>query len=286
MAVVQTLIGNIKGPAGNTGPTGATGAQGPAATIEVGTVSTAAYGTPAEVTNSGSSSEAVFDFIIPEGAPGDSVTDMSGLTLNAITTSSASYPTITAGDLGRVIAGKINKFFADIRTAVNAAFSIKSTLPTETDINTITAPGIYYLTGGNTYTNLPSGVAYGNLEVIRGLANGALFTQTVIVPTPTPAVYMRRTNDGGATWGAWVEYTSPKWGVYVKTFSYNSATDNGSIACGLSGYMTIGYRIKNANSANLTSVKIGYNGMIYYTYSAALSGDIDVYYVANATTIS
>lgn len=286
MAVVQTLIGNVKGPQGDAGATGATGPQGPAATIAVGTVSTSDYGASAQVTNSGSSSAAVFDFVIPQGAPGETVTDMSALTLNTITTSSASYPTITAGDVGRVIFGKINKFFADIRTAVNAAFPLKGSVANGTDINTLTAVGLYYLSGSNTYTHLPEGAAYGNLEVIRGNSGGSFFTQTLIYPSSIPKVYIRRTIDGGANWSAWADSTASAWGVFVKTFSYDSATDHGSIACALDGYMTIGYRIKNANSSSLTAVKIGYNGGIFYTFSSAISGDIDVYYIANATTIS
>ena len=49
---------------------GATGADGAAATIAVGTVSTGAPGSAATVTNRGTSSEAVFDFSIPQGAAG------------------------------------------------------------------------------------------------------------------------------------------------------------------------------------------------------------------------
>lgn len=123
MAVVQTLIGNVKGPQGDTGATGATGAQGDAATIEVGSVTTAAYGTAASVTNSGTTSEAVLDFVIPQGAPGDTVTDMQNLTLGSITSSSASFPTPTVGETGKVIFGKINKWFSDMAALVATKFN-------------------------------------------------------------------------------------------------------------------------------------------------------------------
>ena len=59
-----------KGDTGNTGPTGPTGAAGTPATVTIGTVSTGAPGTNASVTNSGSDSNAVFNFVIPAGAPG------------------------------------------------------------------------------------------------------------------------------------------------------------------------------------------------------------------------
>lgn len=47
------------------------GDKGDAATIAVGATSTVAAGSPATVTNSGSSSDAVFDFGIPQGEKGD-----------------------------------------------------------------------------------------------------------------------------------------------------------------------------------------------------------------------
>lgn len=58
------------GPAGPQGPKGDTGSTGTPATITIGTVSTGAPGTNASVTNSGSDSNAVFNFVIPAGAPG------------------------------------------------------------------------------------------------------------------------------------------------------------------------------------------------------------------------
>lgn len=57
----------IAGPAGANGTNGADGA---AATITVGTTTTGAAGSSASVTNSGTSSAAVFDFTIPRGDTG------------------------------------------------------------------------------------------------------------------------------------------------------------------------------------------------------------------------
>ena len=86
--VTSTVTATAVGPQGATGATGATGAagadgidgadgadgadgsDGAAATIAVGTVSTGAAGSSATVTNSGTSSAAVFDFAIPQGATG------------------------------------------------------------------------------------------------------------------------------------------------------------------------------------------------------------------------
>lgn len=66
-------IQGIQGPAGQDGaqgPQGPAGADGAAATISVGTVTTGEAGTNAAVTNSGTSSAAVFNFTIPRGATG------------------------------------------------------------------------------------------------------------------------------------------------------------------------------------------------------------------------
>lgn len=53
--------------AGGAGPTGA---QGAAATVSVGTVTTGAAGSSASVINTGTSSAAVLNFTIPQGAAG------------------------------------------------------------------------------------------------------------------------------------------------------------------------------------------------------------------------
>ena len=60
-----------QGIQGNTGPQGPKGDTGSAATIQVGSVTTGAAGSKAVVTNSGTSSAAVFNFTIPQGAKGD-----------------------------------------------------------------------------------------------------------------------------------------------------------------------------------------------------------------------
>lgn len=69
----SAAVFNFTIPRGDTGATGATGAQGipgTAATIAAGTTTTGAAGTSASVTNSGTSSAAVFNFTIPRGDTG------------------------------------------------------------------------------------------------------------------------------------------------------------------------------------------------------------------------
>ena len=111
--MADILIGNVRGPQGVQGDPGEQGVQGEAATIEVGTVSTTAYGNPAQVTNSGTAEEAVLDFVIPAGRPGEETTSMSALTLDTITAQTAAFPVPAVGERGAVVFGKIIKFFTD-----------------------------------------------------------------------------------------------------------------------------------------------------------------------------
>lgn len=129
MSVVRTLIGNVKGPKGDTGSQGPKGVAG---TIEIGSVQTVSYGSPARVTNSGTEEEAILDFQIPQGAPGYRVTDMSDLGLSSITDSTADYPSFAVGENGSTIFGKIRKFLSDLKNN----YVSKSMMTTSTDVDT------------------------------------------------------------------------------------------------------------------------------------------------------
>lgn len=118
MADVYTRIGYIKGGTGATGAQGAKGDTGDAATIQVGSVTTVPYGQTANVVNSGTEQAAIFDFTIPQGRPGQQTTEMDDLLLNSITTSSASFPIPAIGETGKVLWGKVIKWFSDMSALV------------------------------------------------------------------------------------------------------------------------------------------------------------------------
>ena len=83
-------------PMGFTGAAGADGKDGQdgaAATIAVGTVSTGAAGTSASVTNSGTSSAAVFNFTIPKGDKGDTGSAGAAATIAVGTTTTGAAGT-------------------------------------------------------------------------------------------------------------------------------------------------------------------------------------------------
>ena len=69
----QDAVLNFTIPQGAAGANGSDGADGAAATIAIGTVTTGAAGSRASVVNSGTSSAAVFDFVIPKGDNGEGV---------------------------------------------------------------------------------------------------------------------------------------------------------------------------------------------------------------------
>lgn len=136
--MASILLGNIKGPQGNTGATGPKGDTGNAATVSAGSVTTVPYGQNARVTNSGDEHEAIFDFVIPQGRPGEQTTDMENLTLSSMTEPSAQFPIPSIGDTGKVIFGKITKWFSDMSALVATKF------PTSNVVNNLTTTASGY----------------------------------------------------------------------------------------------------------------------------------------------
>ena len=106
------------GPVGPTGETGPKGDPGDAATIAGGTATSTAYGNPPQVTNSGTSSAAVFDFVIPAGQQGEqgppgAVTDP--LVLNELRTRQVQgYPTDNPPNL--IVAVSRNRTAGPVRS--------------------------------------------------------------------------------------------------------------------------------------------------------------------------
>ena len=95
-------VAGPQGEPGATGPQGEPGADGAAATVAVGEVSTGAAGTQAVVTNSGTTSAAVFDFTIPQGATGPQGPQGNPTTVNG---KSGESITLNAADVGAMSTG-------------------------------------------------------------------------------------------------------------------------------------------------------------------------------------
>lgn len=126
--MADILLGNVRGPIGPEGQPGATGETGQAATIEIGSVSTTAYGNPAQVVNSGTEEAAILDFTIPQGKPGEQTTRMGALTLDTITAQTATFPVPAVGETGSTVFGKIIKFFTDTASALASKLNVSDVI--------------------------------------------------------------------------------------------------------------------------------------------------------------
>lgn len=85
-----------QGPQGEAGPQGEKGTDGKSATITIGTVTTVSPDTPASVTNSGTETDAIFNFEIPKGADGSGGdTDLDTLEKIAIKTTIEGNPAMS-----------------------------------------------------------------------------------------------------------------------------------------------------------------------------------------------
>jgi hypothetical protein len=100
------------------------GANGLAATIAIGSVTTGAPSSPASVVNSGTSTDAVFDFSIPQGNPGTTVPDITGLTEQSAVKNNDllfNYDS-TAAALKKISAETLFKFMMDKQYPVGEVY--------------------------------------------------------------------------------------------------------------------------------------------------------------------
>lgn len=179
-----------QGPKGDKGDTGEQGPQGPAgqaATIQVGTVTTGDPGTNARVTNSGTSSEAVFDFVIPRGQDGSGgggaagVSSFNGRT-GAVTPETGDY---TAAQVGAADATTTQQALQALSDEIGGILAGTSpiTIPPATEVK---VGGIKVGEGLSATTDGTTSVAISQeADNATGILNGALYTS---IPRPS-AVY-------------------------------------------------------------------------------------------------
>lgn len=169
MAVIKTLIGNIKGPKGDTGeqgPTGAAGNDGLAANIEIGTTTTASPGTPARVENVGTPTNAILNFTIPQGQTG-SINEIARVPVNEITTASGTFPTPIAGDTVATITGKQAKATQDAQEGIAQILGDLATFENGTTASKAYAIGDYLVLNG-TFYRVTAAIAQGNQITVGG----------------------------------------------------------------------------------------------------------------------
>lgn len=191
-----------QGETGPTGPTGETGPQGPAgtsATIAVGNVTS---GTTASVTNSGTSSAAVFDFVLPKGEKGETgetgatgptgpqgPTGPDGYSPTATVTKSGDTATITITDKN----GTTSATVTDGSDATARWGNISGTLANQTDLQTA-------LNGKQSTLSFDSTPTSGSTNpVTSGGVKTALDTKITAPASGTVGQYLRKTASG-AEW--------------------------------------------------------------------------------------
>ena len=179
-----------QGPKGDKGDTGEQGPQGPAgqaATIQVGTVTTGEPGTNASVTNSGTSSAAVFDFVIPRGQDGSGgggaagVSSFNGRT-GAVTSQVGDY---TAAQVGAADATTTQQALQALSDEIDGILAGTSpiTIPPATEVK---VGGIKVGEGLSATTDGTTSVAISQeADNATGILNGAIYTS---IPRPS-AVY-------------------------------------------------------------------------------------------------
>jgi hypothetical protein len=191
-------IANLGGPTGPQGPIGPVGPIGPGATIQVNTTTTGAPGTNAIVTNVGSLTSALFDFVIPRGDPGPNTyfagtgLSLTGTTFDIANTgvtaatygsatqvpvfavnaqgqiTSVTNTAITAGGLGAITA--VNGTANEITTS-QVGTVVTASLP-----NALTFTG-KTITGGT----LASVAIDGSTNTLSNIANGSLTNSSVTI---------------------------------------------------------------------------------------------------------
>lgn len=115
----------------------------------------------------------------------------------------------------------------NLQSSLNAKAVIK-TLTSE-NLNSVTIPGFYNASGGNTVTNKPSGVDNFGMEVIHW-ALGSYYTQILMNGT---APYRRHCNNG--TWSSWVQdklTDTDTWRGIQNNLTSDSTSDSLSAAQG------------------------------------------------------
>ena len=155
---------------------GTDGQDGAAATISVGTVTTGNPGTSASITNSGTTSAAVFDFVIPRGDKGDTgstgATGQDGFSPIATVSKSGSVTTFTVTDKNGTTQTQINDGTGTFTGGPEVIY------PTTTTINFTNASG--YTTNVGTVTSVNNTLpdVNGDVTLTIPTANDGILTIT------------------------------------------------------------------------------------------------------------
>lgn len=191
--VLQFINATVTNGEGKTIVSG-NGEKGDAATVAVGTVTTGAAGTNAQVTNSGTQYDAVLDFVIPRGADGIPLGGTAGQTIikQSSAEGDAQWEDIKALPTGGTAGQFLVKASADYG---DSAWETKEVELTQAEYDALPASKLtdgvsYFITDGESTPSanrIPaSGVTYGTgsvadaLDSVASELNGVLVTPTLV----------------------------------------------------------------------------------------------------------
>lgn len=169
---------------GSTGPTGPTGPQGPS-TIATGTTTTGAAGTGASVTNVGTTSDLILDFVIPAGDTGPTGPTGPKATIDSILVVNDGTQTIVTN-------GELN-----LGTLVNSTgTSLSFTSPNDIIVN---ETGTYLVNVSSIINNAPG--SSGDLGLSLLINNTVVPTASEYIVTQTAAFSSELQHNFSATSG-------------------------------------------------------------------------------------
>ena len=215
----------IQGEQGERGVQGAQGPAGNAATITIGSVTTSAPGTSANVTNSGTSSAAVLDFVLPKGKDGAD----GGVTVDEELSATSTNP----------VQNRAVKVALDNRAVLD-------------DTNTFTSPNtfdIIYM-----QKNMGSIRWYeGSQSVVVGHVNAESYTGEA-----NTAKKASKDGDGNVITSTYA--TKTELNSYVKTVNNTAPDESGNVNITVSGGVTVDDTL-SSTSTNAIQNKAVYNAL-------------------------
>lgn len=175
--------------------------------LSIGQVTTGAPGTEAAVTNSGTLTDPVLDFVIPRGEKGETggVDSVNGHTGDVTLTAAdvGALPDSGAVPIAKGGTGKTGAFAALEALGGLSLASLGTNIPGGADLNTYTTPGTYYVSvkaDAEGIQNTPYTESGYKLYVIRANTN-ARGLQLAI--NTVAGIYVRYWAESGGTFGPW-----------------------------------------------------------------------------------
>ena len=216
----------IQGEQGERGVQGAQGPAGNAATITIGSVTTSAPGTSAQVTNRGTSSAAVLDFVLPKGKDGAD----GGVTVDEELSATSTNPVQNR--------------------AVKAALDSRAVLD---EANTFTSP--------NKFDDIYMADGMSSLKWYNGSPHFVVASINSARYTGEANTAKKATKDGDGNTITDTYATKTELNSYVKTVNNVAPDTNGNVTITVSGGVTVDDTL-SSTSTNPVQNNVIYNALL------------------------